>query len=485
MLLLWSTALAVAALGTAVLYAAAPGLNWVLWTATAAAALALCAWWGGRALRALGAMLALAVGLAAGAAVTADRGLQLWTAVAVAMLLSLATRLAAEGGAVPVGLARMALAPVAAAAGALAEASRRALELLVRAGGRRSRPFVRGGAASVGVVTVFAWILAGADPILAALREDVVRALEQLDVLPRLVFFGALLVAGVGAGGAALAEPRATPVPAALPRAGGSSAVERLMILGGVAVLFGAFLALQVSYLFGNAPATVGSGVTFAEYARRGFAELTLVSSLCALLMLALARRAAPDAPGQARLLELALLLELGLLLVSALRRVGLYEAAYGYTTARLYGRVYMAGLGLALVLLAVELWRGVDVARFWRRSAAVAGLALATVCFWNHQAWIAERNLARFAGARTLDASYLVHGLSPDAVPTLVRARAAAPALDALLRARYARATAVPCAWYEWNLRRDQAARALAEAGLLAGGPATPRGCVRVQAAD
>jgi hypothetical protein len=51
---------------------------------------------------------------------------------------------------------------------------------------------------------------------------------------------------------------------------------------GGVALLFWIFLAVQLSYLFGSLPSVAGSGMTFAEYARRGFGELSVVASFTA-----------------------------------------------------------------------------------------------------------------------------------------------------------------------------------------------------------
>jgi hypothetical protein len=86
-------------------------------------------------------------------------------------------------------------------------------------------------------------------------------------------------------------------------------------------------------------------------------------------------------------LVELLLLLELELLLVSAFRRVALYEAAYGYTTARLCAQIYMAVVGLMLIRLAAERRRPLDVGRLGRHLAMAGALALAALTFWNHEA--------------------------------------------------------------------------------------------------
>jgi len=73
-----------------------------------------------------------------------------------------------------------------------------------------------------------------------------------------------------------------------------------------------------------------------------------------------------------ARAISLLLVAETVLLLVSAFRRVLLYEAAYGFTTARLYAQVYMVVLALLLVLLAVELRGRIALPPLLRRAAGL-----------------------------------------------------------------------------------------------------------------
>src|SRR5262249_44827738 len=127
------------------------------------------------------------------------------------------------------------------------------------------------------------------------------------------------------------------------------------------------------------------------------------------------------------RLAEVVLLGELAFLLVSAFRRLLLYESAYGFTTARLYGQAYMVWLAAGLGLVGVELRRRVDGHRLLRWSAGAAGLVLIGLIYWNHEDWIVRQNVDRFARTRQLDARYIV-SLSPNAVPALVAALAQLP---------------------------------------------------------
>jgi hypothetical protein len=185
------------------------------------------------------------------------------------------------------------------------------------------------------------------------------------------------------------------------------------------------------------------------------------------------------------RLLELALVLELELLLVSAFRRVWLYETAYGFTTARLYAQTYMVALAPLLLLLGRDALRGGhDARRLARRAAAAALVAFLVLAYGNHEARIAEWNLARHRATGQLDVSYLVWSLSLDAVPALVRGlETLSPAERDELRRRLAeryQGEQGPraCRWFEWSWRAARAAAALESAGLVA--PPPPTRCVR-----
>ena len=344
------------------------------------------------------------------------------------------------------------------------------------------------------VVTALALLLAGADPILAAARDTVVKLIERIDFVDRLLFFLTILTGAVGAGGMSLGAGTMPAIPVASQRPAWITlgGLERLIVLGSMAALFGLFLALQLAYLFGDPAAAAGSGVTYAEYARRGFAELSTAATLCVLLIMVLSRGGAPDRlHGAVRAVSLVLLAETGLLLVSAFRRVWLYEAAYGFTTARLYAQVYMVVLGLVLGLLAFELRSGVAPQRVLRRAAGIGLAAVAALGCWNHEAWIARQNLVRAAETGRLDAAYLAWALSPNAVPALLEgAGPLSPALAAEIRwrlqDRYGSQMRLRfCRWYEWNLGELDAARALHRAGIAMGGmrlAEPPTGCVRLE---
>ena len=228
----------------------------------------------------------------------------------------------------------------------------------------------------------------------------------------------------MGAYGLALRHAATQPAPRTTTRLT-LGVTERFMVLASVSGLFALFLGLQVSYFFGDLPALAGSGVTYAEYARNGFGELTFAATAATLLLVWLDQHAERGkGEGRAGAAGLVLVFLVQLLLDSAYHRVSLYEAAYGYTAARLYARVYMMVVSVSLIALGIELWAQVDAARLVRRVSLLGVAAVVALSCWNYEAWIVRKNVDRFIAPHygELDTSYLVYDLSPNAVPEIVR---------------------------------------------------------------
>jgi hypothetical protein len=210
--------------------------------------------------------------------------------------------------------------------------------------------------------------------------------------------------------------------------------------------------------------------VTFADYARRGFAELTVVATASVVLILVSERFGQSDSRvSQLRIATFGVLIAVLLLLFSAFNRVLLYEEAYGFTTARLYAQAYMLIVAVALLALGWEMRGEIDPSRLFRRVLLTATVVFIALIYWNHQAWIADRNIDRVASTGKLDVAYLTRDLGLDAVPTLVKrmpglAEPMRSDLERALITRYAtRPRLFDTQWYEWNLRRLAAATALA----------------------
>lgn len=299
-------------------------------------------------------------------------------------------------------------------------------------GRRRLLPLLRGLLLALPVLLVFTVLLSSADLIFA----DYVDQLFSLDIFSHIaewLWRGTLilLLSVLLAGGLALALTRRADdeEQSALERALGTipnqlsiGFIETSTILILVNMLFAAFVAIQFTYLFGGAANVTEAGYTFADYARRGFFELLTVAILTMLLVLGLNWLTRRENKGQIRLFSGLGSVLVGLvlvMLVSAWRRMALYEAAFGYTELRLMVYVCMAWLALTLVWFLLTLWLRPD--RFAIGALlAVMGFVV-TLNLINPDLFIARQNLDRYVQTGDLDAVYLA-GLSDDAVPQLVR---------------------------------------------------------------
>ena len=472
-------ALLLAAFAAVACYDGLPGIQWTLWTTAAAAGLYHYA---GPARRDVVLLLALAVFLAGGAAVTGNGGSDFAILCSCAVLLAVAMRIASGVPVDAVGAAEIALAAPAGAFETIGETWRRSGESARDGSMRASLPVLRGLALALPLVALL-WILLGeADPNLSAWGSAIAAWIESLAFVPRLVFGSAVFVLVFGAYGIAR---RRAPRPARVPAAPAIllGATERAIIAGAVTGLLALFVALQVGYFFGDPAAAAGTGITYAEWSHRGFGELTTAAVIVTVLVVLLhthAARGTERAERTIRALSLALAALTALVVASAFRRIVLYEQAYGFTELRLWSQAFMVGVWGALALLALEIVTALDARRLARRTAVVAAFLIGALAYWDHDAFIARRNVERFAGTPKLDVAYLARGLAVDAIPALVAMRDRLPAeqaeeLMACLAGRRGDRELRPGPWYQFSWRRAAAREALA---TIPEGAATARGC-------
>jgi hypothetical protein len=245
--------------------------------------------------------------------------------------------------------------------------------------------------------------------------------------------------------------------------------IEIGTVLSLLDILFLAFVVVQVRYFFGGAALVQATtGLTYAEYARRGFFELVAVAALVLPLLLFTHWLLAPgDARGERafRLLAGAQILLLFVIMTSAFQRMRLYQAEYGLTEQRLYVTAFMGWLAVVFVWFAATVLSG-HGERF-AFGAMVAGfLLIAALHVLNPDALIVRTNAARAKAGRPFDARYATF-LSADAVPELV---ASLPELNpqdrctaaARLLKRWPEEKQPD--WRAWSRSRSQALRVVRE---------------------
>ena len=240
-------------------------------------------------------------------------------------------------------------------------------------------------------------------------------------------------------------------------------------------LLYAAFCSVQLEYLFGGGHA-LPAGLSPAEYARQGFAELSVVTALNAVVVLLALSLADRGRGGRTMTMRLMISVLIGLsfvIAVSAFGRLSLYEAAYGYTYLRVFARTMLLFMGASLTLLLARTWW--SRFPFGRAFLLTALFGYVGLSYVGVDGFIARKNIARFEESGRLDFAYL-SGLAWEATPELTSLLDAAdPALRQRVREHLvARRDALVSSpsWLTWNWSRSRADRALERA---LSGPAGP----------
>jgi hypothetical protein len=343
------------------------------------------------------------------------------------------------------------------------------------------------------IFLVFALLLINADPLFGSLVT-----LPDVDfevVLSHILIAGffAWVVAG-WLRRSFLARPDSVATPGTpLPLTFG--AAETGITLGTLAVLFAAFVVVQMGWLFGGEALVLRTtGLGYAQYARRGFFELVWVAVL--LLPVLLGTHALIPASDARTLrlyrrLALPLVVLLGAILISAGARMRLYIHYYGISADRLYATAFMIWLAVVFAWLALTVLRA-RPRTFAAGMVASAYAVLFALNVLNPDALVARANLERENAARAesssagtaaaprvagADPEYVAY-LGGDAVPLLVsaltsgdHALAGAPlkercAAVRILRDRWSEPNGSKRmrSWTQWNLARSRALRAVRE---------------------
>jgi hypothetical protein len=237
-------------------------------------------------------------------------------------------------------------------------------------------------------------------------------------------------------------------------------------VLAVLDLLFVVFVALQARWLFGGAEVIqTTTGLTVAEYARRGFFELVTAAALVVPVLLTAEWATLREGMKQEtsfRALATVLVLLVGVLLASALQRMLLYVRIFGLTELRLYTTAFMVWVALVCGWLAVTVLRGAR-ARF-AFGGLVQGLAvLAGLHLVNPDALITRVNVTHESAllGPGFDAEYTAGRLSADAVPALLESL---PRLSPTARAQVAEwllkrwGTTSTRDWRSWNWSDDRA---------------------------
>jgi Domain of unknown function (DUF4173) len=199
------------------------------------------------------------------------------------------------------------------------------------------------------------------------------------------------------------------------------SAKDSRMILTSVVAVFGLFVIFQVRYLFigGNLPA----GVSYADYARRGYGEL-LVATLLASGVIYAAKSYSKHVTSVRYTtgLSYALALLNSVVVLSAWKRLSLYETAYGWTMTRFVARLGLICIFVGIGLLTLWVAKKISDINLKTLSWGAALLVLTVASILNPAGLVAKHNITGVKSRETpLDVDYL-KSLSADALPAICR---------------------------------------------------------------
>lgn len=210
-------------------------------------------------------------------------------------------------------------------------------------------------------------------------------------------------------------------MPAKISRVG---IIETSVFLGLINLLFLTFIAVQLKYLFGGEKNIIALGFTYAEYARKGFFELIIVAVISFLVLWSMEKYIVKKDIGhtfQFKILSLFLIIQVLVIMISAFKRLLLYENAFGFTTQRFYSHSFIIWLGVIFVLLLYKILinQKENIFSFF----AFLSVLVFLICFniINPDAFIARQNIKHFINSGDLDAYYL-SWLSEDALPEVVK---------------------------------------------------------------
>ncbi len=187
-------------------------------------------------------------------------------------------------------------------------------------------------------------------------------------------------------------------------------------------LVYAVFSVIQFTYLFGGKSFVLPSAYTYAEYARRGFFELvvvTVINFAIILITVSFIRRENSKVYIANKVLLTLMVCFTFVMLISAFYRMLVYEQAYGFTYLRIFVQAFMIMLFFLFIINIVFIWYSkLPIIKTYFITALVVYTVLN---FANVDMIIARNNVNRYFNTGQIDMEYL-KGLSCEAVPEMVR---------------------------------------------------------------
>lgn len=230
-------------------------------------------------------------------------------------------------------------------------------------------------------------------------------------------------------------------------------------VLSFINLVYLLFAIVQFQYFFSG---TVAEGFTYAEYARRGFFELIVVTIINYVILMGTLTFAKKDKTPTIKILLTLLIAFTGVLLTSAFLRLMLYEQAFGFTYSRVLAHAFMIYLFIIFSFNLIKVWvPRLSLARFYIIITLLFYVGLNVVGI---DQIIVTNNIKRYEMTGKIDVQYISQ-LSYSAIPPLVELFQEHPEIEGLetfLMEKRARLQQEKAPWQSFNLSRERARKAL-----------------------
>lgn len=228
------------------------------------------------------------------------------------------------------------------------------------------------------------------------------------------------------------------------------------------------FVAVQFKYFFSG---TLETGYTYAEYARRGFFELlfvTMINLSVTIAVIYTTKMVQGILKKAIRLALSVLVLSSGVILLSAMMRMMMYEDAYGFTFLRVLVHSFMIFLMFILAYTLVKIWlEKLSLFHFYFIASLLYYIGINII---NLEQIVVNKNMARYEETGKIDIAYL-NQLSSTGLIGLIELYEKNPnvqGLEELLKQRKQEVETVKNkAWQSHNLARERVYERLGELDL------------------
>lgn len=231
-------------------------------------------------------------------------------------------------------------------------------------------------------------------------------------------------------------------------------------------LLFLCFIVIQLEYLFGGEQIIRNTSFTYAEYTHKGFYEFWATVILVSIIILYTDFKLRDQAGRIRQMVQygwIALICQTLVIIASGLKRIFVYEEAYGYTYLRILVALFFLFAAGSFLLFIFKIIRQKTTVWLISGGLSLAFVFLAFVSVFSIDRYIARKNVDRYLKHDLrLDMDYLSY-LSTDTYPEMVRLKTEAKdewvrdAAERILQQQAEAARDNLSHWASWNLSLSQ----------------------------